>query len=147
MERINQRSVDTSMFGNAIGKPNVIPFGVSTDGHLSTGANTFLKHLSTIKFEMQDFIEGSVAVKRAQWIGKWVLQLQAGVTRASARALDLGLAQLKDWRRNGLTCEGARNDAYTQRAQEPSASSRRPPARITVGNTTFTSRSAAETSS
>ena len=66
MERINQRSVDTSMFGNAIGKPNVIPFGVSTDGHLSTGANAFLKHLSTIKFEMQDFIEGSVAVKRAQ---------------------------------------------------------------------------------
>ena len=54
------------------------------------------------------------------------MQLQAGVARASDRALDVGLAQLKDWRRNGLTCEGARNDAYIQRAQEPSASSHRP---------------------
>ena len=112
----------------------------------STGANAFLKHLSTIKFEIKDFIEGSVAVKRAQWVGKWVMQLQAGVARASARALDLGLAQLKDWRGNGLSSEGERNDAYTRRAQEPSASSRRPPARITVGNTTYTSRSAAATS-
>ena len=55
---------------------------------------------------MQDFIEGSVAVKCAQWIGKWVMQLQAGVTRASARVLDLGFAQLKNWCGNGLTCEG-----------------------------------------
>ena len=75
------------------------------------------------------------------------MQLQAGVTRASAGALDLGLAQLKDWRRTGLTCDGERNDAYIRRAQEPSASSHRPPARIIVGNTTFPVLSAAETSS
>ena len=146
MQQINQRSSDDGLFGSVIGHPTVIPFGMSTDGHLSASANSFLRYLSEVKFGADNFVEGSAEIARAQWIARWVLKLRAGVVRASSEALHLGLAYLRDWRGSGRTCEGENNDAYTQRSQASSASSFRPPARIVVGNTTFPTVSAVESS-
>ena len=50
MKQVHRRSVDDGLFGSEVGRPTVIPFGVSADGHFSESANAFLKHLSEIKF-------------------------------------------------------------------------------------------------